>query len=87
MQGLHPCLVYFSSRSYLPSCAVQEEGWIHIPVGSYLQKVVTARHTADLQPAGQLQPRCCQPLAWQPMQDVALVVIQVGLAGTKNRLY
>lgn len=56
-------------------------------MGSYLQKVVTARHTADLQPAGQLQPRCCQPLAWQPMQDEALVVIQVGLASTKNRLY
>lgn len=66
---------------------VQEERWVHIPLGSYLQKVVAVRHMADLQPADQLQPRCCQPLAWQPMKDEALIVIQVGLASTKTRLY
>lgn len=45
------------------------------------------RHIADLQLAGQPHPCHRQASAGQPVQDEALVAIQVGLAGMKNRLY
>lgn len=58
-----------------------------MPMGIYLEKVVTVGHMADLQLAGQPHPRHRQASAGQPVQDEALVAIQVGLAGMKNGLY
>lgn len=66
---------------------MQAGGWVPMPVVIYLEKVVAARHTADLQLAGQPHPRHRQASAGQPVQDEALVAIQVGLAGMENRLY
>jgi len=61
--------------------------WVPTPAVIYLQKVVAARQMADLQLAGEPHPRHCQASAGQPVQDGALVAIEVGLAGVKNWLY
>lgn len=61
--------------------------WVPRPVVIYLEKVVTLRHTADFQLAGQPHSCHCRATIGQSVQDEGLVLIQVGLASMKNGLY
>lgn len=60
--------------------------WVPMPMVVYLEKVLTVRHTTDLQLAGQSHPCLCQASFGQPMQNEALIAIHIGLASMKNGL-